>query len=59
LYVTADSCESFFSLDEDFVVKPDQAVDRKTSGADKSSPSPVPAPSELNAGRKAAKQSTG
>ncbi|MDZ7825279.1 MAG: ectoine hydrolase [Gammaproteobacteria bacterium] len=39
VHVTADGCESFFTLDEDFVVKPEGASERRIEPAEPGSPS--------------------
>ncbi|MBB5021137.1 ectoine hydrolase [Desulfurispira natronophila] len=48
IYVTKDGCESFFSLDEDFVVKPEQGVEHRDSVAVRETArnSSAPAPQE-------------
>ncbi|MGQ9425763.1 ectoine hydrolase [Gilvimarinus sp. F26214L] len=51
LYVTADSCQSFFSLNEDFVVKPDE-------GHGKVRPTQLPSPASLTERRAIAKNET-
>lgn len=40
LYITATGCESFFTLDEDFVVKPDQSTDDKKKDDNAETPKP-------------------